>query len=183
MAQAHFLRHLSGHTALAPCRLRGVEDWTSVPFFPLMSPDQGQTCLQTRLSLWGTREKVVGGMGEFPVLPPLLSEVRAARSVALSLFTPVRVQRLRCLPLFPQCAGLTFPHPTPLPAPFPPSFPPCLPQQAMCSPFRRCSSWVSAPPNVVRDEVPAILVFLQTGAGRSVAGPFLLRKLRDSVLS
>lgn len=65
MAQAHFLRHLSGHTARAPCRLRGVEDRTSLPFPPLLSSDQGQTCLQPSSPFGGHERRWLEGWVNF----------------------------------------------------------------------------------------------------------------------
>lgn len=120
MAQADFPRHLPGHSALAPRRLRAVEDWTSLPFSSsCLSPDWAQICLQTQLFLWGHAKRGLEGWVNF--LSSLLSgEVQVDWSVAVSLFTSVRAQGPPSLPLFPQCIGLTSQH---LPAPFPPSFP------------------------------------------------------------
>lgn len=89
-----------------------------------------------------------------------------------SVFTSARVWGLLCLPLFPQCTGLTSPRPTPPPSPFPALFSPRFSVACHVFAFPALLFWVSASLNFVRDEVRVVLVFLPTGAGRSIACPF-----------
>lgn len=120
MARARFLRHLSGHSALAPRPPGGVDGGTPLPFLAArVSPHPGHSFLRTQLSLWGTRGKAAAGMGAFPVLPARPGEVRGAWSVGPSLVTCVRVRGRRRRPLSPERARLTFLHPTPPRSPFP----------------------------------------------------------------